>query len=178
MSETVKPFRPFKEPWKNFLQERKNQYDQRRYPGAYAVNGPERGKWEDETSNGLTRAVIDFLKYEGGAFTRVNVMGVPRKNKYGQTIMTPSTTVKGTADIVGTIAGLYMAVEIKIGSDSQSDEQKAEEARIKRAGGIYFVAKTFPGFLNTYNSYKIIIDEVDSFLQKLNNELSNNTYGV
>lgn len=165
MSAEVKPFRPFKEPWKNYLQDRKNEYDQRSFPGAYAVNGPERGKWEDETANGLTRAVIDFLKYEGGAFTRVNVMGVPRKNKYGQMIMTPSTTVKGTADIVGVINGLYMAIEIKIGPDRQSREQEQEEARIIKAGGIYFLAKTFPDFLKTFESFRPLIDHIKTVLK-------------
>lgn len=144
-----KAFKPFAEQWKNELQHFKNQYDARNTPAYYQVNGPQRGKWTDETANGLTAAIVDFFRFIGGHFTRVNTMGVPRKDSYGQMKWTPSTTRKGTADIIGVYKGLYVAVEVKIGPDRQSDEQIKEEAAVKKAGGIYIVAKTFPGFLKT-----------------------------
>jgi hypothetical protein len=145
--------RAHKEPWKNFLQSAKDNYQRTKFPAYFAVNGSQRGKWDDTTANGLTKAITEYLDYIGGAFTRVNTMGTPRKGKDGRLIFTPSTTVLGTADIVGCYMGRYVAIEVKIGADRQSDDQIKEEARIKRAGGIYFIAKTFPNFLEVFNRH-------------------------
>ena len=57
---------------------------------------------------------------------------------------------KGWPDIVGLWSstynlslrhepGKFFGVEIKLGRDVQSDEQRESERRIKRAGGLYFV---------------------------------------
>jgi hypothetical protein len=146
--------RPHKHQWQNDLQSLKNRYDQKRTPNAIECNGEEiRGKWEDETANGLTRAIVDFFQYIGGHFTRVNVMGTPRKRSDGSMFFTPSTTREGTADIVGVYNGRYVAVEVKIGLDRQSKDQKEVQKEIEQAGGIYIVAKTFPQFTDEFRKY-------------------------
>lgn len=142
--------RPHKYDWQNDLQALKNNYDQRRTPEAYKLNGENRGKWEDQTANGLTRAIVDFFQYIGGHFTRVNVMGTPRKRADGSMFFTPSTTREGTADVIGCYKGRYMAIEIKIGADRQSKDQIEVQREIEKAGGIYIVAKTFTQFLEEF----------------------------
>jgi len=153
MQTTASKPRPFKHHWQNILQQAKNKYDENKCPEFFKANGEMRGKWNDETANGLTRAIVDYLKFIGGNFTRVNVMGTPRKNKYGKIIFTPSTTKKGTADIVGVFRGRYYAIEVKIGADRQSAEQIQEQKDVRNAGGVYMIAKDMQQFLNDFGAY-------------------------
>jgi hypothetical protein len=111
-------------------------------------------------ANGKTKPPTDlhaqlsiFSQYIGGHFTRVNVMGTPRKRSDGSMFFTPSTTREGTADIVGVYNGRYVAVEVKIGLDRQSKDQKEVQKEIEQAGGIYIVAKTFPQFTDEFRKY-------------------------
>lgn len=137
--------------WKPILQALKDEHDRKAAPSFFAINGSLKGKWTDTDANGLTRCIIDYLTYLGGNFTRVNVMGTPRRGADGSLKFTPSTTKKGTADILGCFRGRYIAIEVKIGADRQSDDQKREQADVERAGGVYIVAKTFTGFLESFS---------------------------
>ena len=139
--------RPFKLEWQNHLQAARNIYDKAKSPAYFAASGQTRGKWNDTTANGLTAAIVDYLTYIGGNFSRVNCMGTPRRNSSGQMIFTPSTTKKGIADIIGVYKGRYIAIEVKIGADRQSTEQIQEQKDVTAAGGVYFIAKTFNDFL-------------------------------
>lgn len=147
--------RAFKFLWQQHLQDAKNNYEKTKFPSFFETNGEIRGKWEDQTANGLTRAIVDYLKFIGGNFTRVNVMGTPRKNKYGKLIFTPSTTKKGTADILGALKGRYIAIEVKIGADRQSAEQLQEQKDVTSAGGLYIIAKDMQSFLNDFKCLSI-----------------------
>ena len=40
-----------------------------------------------------------------------------------------------------------LSIEIKVGNDKQSEAQIKEAGRITKAGGLYFVAKDMPSFL-------------------------------
>lgn len=147
--------RPFKEQWKNDLQALKNKWVEANFPNFARDSGePLRGKWEDQTANGLTRAIVDYLTYIGGNFTRVNTMGTPRKDpRTGKMFWSKSTTQKGTADIVGVYRGKYVAVEVKIGADRQSKDQQAEQKRVESSGGVYIVAKSFEDFIYRFKWY-------------------------
>jgi hypothetical protein len=147
---TKKP-RRHRHEWQNELQRLKNEYDARKCPEYFKDFGEVRGKWNDETANGLTKSIVDFLKYIGGNFTRVNVMGTPRKVN-GRMIFTPSTTKKGTADIVGVYKGRYCAIEVKIGLDRQSKDQIQEQKDVEAAGGVYIIAKNFTDFAATFKT--------------------------
>lgn len=49
----------------------------------------------------------------------------------------------GSADILGLVrGGIFLAVEVKIGNDQQSPEQKNFERMIHRFGGIYILARS------------------------------------
>ena len=116
------------------------------------------------TANGLTKMVIDWIRLNGGQAERisttgryvdnskvvVNSMGQARKIGTGKYIKGSGT--KGSADISATIMGRSVKIEVKIGKDKQSDAQKAYQADIERAMGIYYIAKDFDSFYEWYNN--------------------------
>jgi hypothetical protein len=63
----------------------------------------------------------------------------------------PSATKRGTADIHAIIKGFHVSIEVKIGSDRQSEDQKLEQGRIERAGGKYWIVKTPEEFFELYH---------------------------
>jgi hypothetical protein len=44
---------------------------------------------------------------------------------------------------------------VKYGRDVQSDAQKQYQEMIEKAGGIYFIAKTFDDFVTWYESFSL-----------------------
>lgn len=102
-------------------------------------------------SNGLTKFIINYLHWTAGASgTRVNTMGRlvdgVEKQPSGALITVkkfiPSTTRRGTADVVGVINGKYVAFEVKVGKDRPSEYQLREQKNIQDAGGFYFFTHT------------------------------------
>ena len=102
------------------------------------------------TANALTWQIIRFIQRHGGQAERVAVMGVPREAG-GRTIWTHTNMTVGTADISATIQGRSVKIEVKIGTDRQSEAQKRYQNDIEQAGGIYYIARTFEEFLKWYN---------------------------
>lgn len=140
--------------WKDELKQLKIEHLKRKFPAAMEASGGNdyiTKPYSDKDANNLTRAIIDFINYNPipGTCTRINVQGQRRMIK-GRERWVKGTTRKGTGDVIGTIKGVYVAIEIKIGADKQSPEQIQEQARIERAGGKYFVARDFPSFRQWY----------------------------
>lgn len=135
-----------------------------RYP-----NVPEYGlpktEYNERSSNGLTRCIIDFLNLSGHQAERINTMGrmldyrktytdvIGRTKTIGSTKYIPTTGTKGSADISATIAGRSVKIEVKYGKDRQSKDQKAYQEQIEKAGGIYFIAKNFDDFFAWYEKF-------------------------
>jgi len=142
------------------LTEQKWKYDcsQTYMPPDYVV----RTKFSDKTANGLEKAIVALIKLNGGMAERVkntgryidgskivtNIMGHTKRIGTGKYI--PGTGTNGTADIHATINGRTVAIEVKIGSDKQSDAQKEYQAMIEGAGGLYMIAKSFDNFYEQY----------------------------
>lgn len=103
------------------------------------------------TANDLTRQIIRFIQRHGGQAERIAVTGLLRKFGNGYKWTRTNMTV-GTADISATIQGRSVKIEVKIGTDRQSDEQKRYQKQVEDAGGIYYIARTFEEFLKWYNS--------------------------
>lgn len=136
--------------------------DKKKYPNipAYARCTP---NYSDTTANGLTRCIIAFIELNGGQAERINNTGrqLDERKTYTDVLGSSRTigSVKwikgsgknGTADISATIHGKSVKVEVKIGKDKQSHEQKEYQREVERAGGIYFIAKDFQSFHNWYN---------------------------
>jgi len=109
---------------------------------------PNPNKKKQSPANALTDAVITYIKLKGGIGYRINNMGV-YDAKLGK--FRTSGTKKGIPDIIGIHKGRFISVEIKIGTDRQSDDQKLREQEIIKAGGCYYIAKDFDSFKIWYD---------------------------
>lgn len=97
------------------------------------------------SANNVTKAIIAYTRLRGGFATRINTQGQydPRLK-----IWRPGSTVKGMSDILIVFEGIPIFVEVKVGKDKQSKEQKAFEESVTKAGGLYFVARDIETFKN------------------------------
>lgn len=126
-----------------------------------AFGNLDKRKKKQSPANALTDAVIRYLSTYGCATARINTTGIYDEN-LGRYRFSGST--KGVEDIScilpviinGRKFGIAIAVEIKIGKDRLSDDQKLRRDKVEAAGGHYIVAKTFDEFKETIDS---IIDE-------------------
>ncbi len=120
-------------------------------------------KYRDDSANGLTKCIIDFLKFKGYQAERINNTGrlidnqktftdvIGRKRTIGHKRWIKGTGTKGTADISATIAGRSVKIEVKYGRDRQSKAQREYQNQVQQAGGIYTIATTFEQFFQWYN---------------------------
>ena len=118
--------------------------------------------YRDDTANGLTRCIIDFIRFNGGQAERINTTGIPidtrrevtdvlgHRRTIGSVTWRPSGGTVGSADISATIKGRSVKIEVKVGRDTQSEAQRQYQASIEAAGGLYFVAKDFTSFADWY----------------------------
>ena len=152
------------------LKEASLAYDRAKYP-----NFPEYArstrKYTDKTANGLTKCILDWIKFNGGQAERVSVTGryvdntkvvsdvLGRKYKIGTAKYIRSSMQKGSADISSTIPvplasgktwGLSVKWEVKM-KDKQSEEQRNYQEQIERSGGYYFIVHSFEEFLHYYD---------------------------
>jgi hypothetical protein len=124
--------------------------------------------WKDTSANGLTKCIIFWINANGGQAERISSQGQYREGKkikvgtgevqYQKQLpgkWTPGQGTKGTADISATIIGRSVKIEVKYGKDRQSDAQKQYQEAIEKAGGIYFIAKTFDDFVIWYESFSL-----------------------
>lgn len=152
--------------WQDELRALKLADIKRRTPLAYEASGGATMKlkpYNDRTSNGLTKCIMDYLRFKDHYVNRVNVQGQPRIHripKYSllsgrvehseKVTYTKSMTAKGTADIDSIIKGKAVKIEIKIGADRMSPEQVQQSLLIQAAGGIYYVARNMEDFVRWY----------------------------
>ena len=134
------------------------------YPNVpkYAISAP---KYEDKTANGLTKCIIDFLQLSNHQAERINTMGRPIDNRkqvtdvlgrtktIGTMTWGKSTATKGSSDISATIQGRSVKIEVKIGKDRQSEDQKIYQAKIESSGGQYWIVKNFDDFIKKYEEF-------------------------
>lgn len=152
--------------WKAELKVLKLAYIKKTSPGFYRASGGDTMKikpYNDTTTNGLTKAIIDWLTYSGHYANRINTQGqarIKRQPKFNilsgqieyreKVEYTKSTTAKGTPDIDAIINSLPVKIEVKAGKDRIRDEQTAQGNRITAAGGIYFVCHDMDQFVRWY----------------------------
>lgn len=160
------PKKPRKAPYRKpeavkILEQMADDEQQRKHPNTppkYLV----KSKYRDDTANGLTKCIVDFIRLQGGQAERINTTGIPKDTRQqvtdilGRTRTIGSVTWRtgggtpGSADISATIRGRSVKIEIKIGRDRQSDEQRNYQTAIEAAGGLYFIARNFTEFVGWY----------------------------
>lgn len=139
--------------WKERYREAYNQYQEKEYPSATKGYGYLKPKYPDvETSNGLTRFVIDFCKFSGHYSNRINTSGRQifdkKKNKH---IWIKASTLKGTADTMIIVNGHTFFAEIKVGRDTPGEKQLEQQARIQASGAGYYFIHTPEEFLEVFD---------------------------
>lgn len=107
-------------------------------------------KYRDDTANGLTKCVVDFIRIRGGQAERINTVGIPEQ-RGRRIVWRRANSTRGSADISAVVNGLSLKVEVKIGLDRQSDAQRKYQASIERAGGLYFIARNFTSFVEWFD---------------------------
>lgn len=152
--------------WQDELRALKLADIKKRTPAAYEASGGDTMKikpYSDRTANGLTKCIMDYLRFNSHYCNRINTQGqarVHRIPKYSllsgriehsvKVTYTKSMTAKGTADIDSIINGKAVKIEVKIGADRMSTEQVQQSLLIHAAGGLYYVARNMPDFLRWY----------------------------
>lgn len=142
------------ENWKKELRSMKLESIKQKSPGFFELSGGYKMKtnpYNDLTANNLTKAIIDFINFSGGDANRINTQGQKRKIN-GRELWTYGGTRKGTADIHGIYRGRAISIEIKIGRDKPSEAQLKEAERVRGAGGLYFIARDMPSFLEFWKA--------------------------
>ena len=145
-----------------YLESIANEAARKRYPNTPPKYLAPR-TYRDDTANGLTQCVIDYIRLNGGQSERISNTGrridtkttfcdvVGCQRTIGGTQWINGSGTNGTADISATIAGRSVKIEVKIGRDRMSEAQKLYQKSIEQAGGIYVIASSFEGFLTWFN---------------------------
>jgi hypothetical protein len=146
--------------WKQKLLTAREQWFLKKYQAAREFGVPFSGLYSDQTTNGLTRCVCDFLKFNGHYYNRVNSQGQVRLEtvqlsnggSFKKAKWTYGTSNRGTADITAIIFGKHVAIEIKCKGtrDRIRPTQLIEKRRIEAAGGIYYIATDMESFTGWY----------------------------
>lgn len=107
------------------------------------------------TTNNITMAIVNYLLSKGHSASRVNTQG-----QYDVSIgrWRPSGARKGFFDISACIkdsagVGLFIAIDIKKGSDKLSKEQLKFMKEVESSGGIAFEIGSYQEFIEWYNDF-------------------------
>ena len=112
-------------------------------------------------ANGLTTAIVNYMKWVGADASRIAtegryIEGKQHKTASGAIIQDKgfriqSSVKKGTADVVGTIQGRSVNIEVKVGADKPRPAQLSRQISVRRAGGIYEFVSTIEQFFELYD---------------------------
>jgi hypothetical protein len=111
-----------------------------------------KSKFDVESTNGLTKAIITWLELHGHYCTRLQSQG-----QYNPTLgrWTKGTTKKGVGDIMAIIQAKHLMIEVKYGKDKLSEHQIKTKREVQKSGGFYFVAKDFESFMEYYEKFTL-----------------------
>lgn len=102
-------------------------------------------KPKPETANAITANIIRVINMTPKAVAyRINNVGIWDAAKG---IYRAGNTQKGLPDIIAIYKGQSVYIEVKAGSDKQSDFQKVVEQETTNAGGIYIIIRSTDEFL-------------------------------
>lgn len=107
-----------------------------------------KAKPKGETANRITANVLRIVNGQPGCVAyRINNVGVWDAAKQ---VHRKGNTEKGIPDILGSVRGRMLAVEVKAGRDKMSLDQLHRKAEIERAGGLFFEARSTDEFLEWF----------------------------
>lgn len=150
--------------WKNHYQQAHQKNFQEQYPSAWKDGHYCPPKYPDiKTTNGITKVIVDFLTWSGHYCNRINVsgrmIGGITKTESGATFddrkWITSSTKRGTSDLMSSIAGKMVCIEVKNAAtkDKIRENQIKERARVEKSGAVYIVVRNIDEFFTWYYSY-------------------------
>lgn len=109
-----------------------------------------KSSFRDDTANGLAKCIKAWCEINGAHFQRMNTTGLydHKLKKYRR-----SGATRGVTDTLVIWKGKTFNIEIKIGRDKQSDQQKEIQKSIEEAGGFYLIVKSFDDFLKQVEAF-------------------------
>lgn len=123
--------------------------DLRRHPSMKREHMARR-KHRDDTANGLTACILAYAKLNGAFASRLNNQGVYRNGKF-----TRSTARRGLPDVLVTLNGMSLFIEVKVGRDKLSQYQKVVRDDQTQAGGLYCTARNFTDFKAWFDAFAV-----------------------
>ena len=112
----------------------------------------------------LERAIVDYITYAGFQASKITTSGrfvkgkitftdvIGRTRVIGNDKWIPGGSTKGVADIIATVYGLKIDIEVKYSKgDRQRETQKRYEEAVTKAGGFYIIVRSFEDFYNKWN---------------------------
>jgi hypothetical protein len=109
-----------------------------------------RRKHRDDTANGLTACIVAYAKLNGAFASRLNNTGIYRNGKF-----TRSTARRGLPDVLVTLKGQSIFIEVKAKRDKMSQYQEAVRDDQTQAGGLYYVAHNFTDFKAWFDAFAV-----------------------
>ena len=123
--------------------------------------------------------ITEYVHMKGGISTKVSVMGrsvvkktkvtdvVGRKNTIIDETYIPSTTKKGTSDLILSYKNHVLYTEVKFSkTDRQSEDQKKFEAHVVKSGSQYRIVKTLDDFCELWMKFTDWVNERELILKK------------
>lgn len=161
--------------WTQRYKQAHHEWAKRKSPAFFEASGGESMKvaYPKVTgTNGLRRAIINYMVWSGHHLEATNTMGrpiqkfAPKFNLLSGKVENIPTGIEwqkgsgivGSSDAKGHLKhpnhkfAIPLYVEIKYGKDKQSDEQIKYEDAINSTGGIYLIAKNIDQFFNDYDN--------------------------
>ena len=135
-----------------------------RYPTAYADGHYTKPKVPDpKSTNGITRIIQNFLMWSGHYANRINVAGrqvgrmmrTEAGNVFDDRKWIKSSTRKGTSDLVCSIKGQMVCIEVKNAAtkDRLSVHQEKERSAVRKSGTEYVIISSIEQFFEWYYTY-------------------------
>lgn len=116
--------------------------------------------YSDKTANALQTAIVDFCNFSGHLALRTGNEGRFRPGEIVTDVIGRQRQMKGTwlpgqnngiADISLTMRGRIYYIEVKIGKDRQREAQIEFMNKVRNAGGVYEIVKSWSDFYSFYS---------------------------
>lgn len=107
-------------------------------------------------------AIIDLIRLRGGVATRINSGSMIAKR--GDKTYCVNLADKGTSDIIALYKGVYLAIEVKFGKNTASDEQISFLESVAQAGGVGLLAYDTETINEVLNRIDVYEDKFYSFV--------------
>ena len=99
-----------------------------------------------ESESLIQKSILEWLNFHSDVYAfRVNVQGVPLHNGSGRFRPSPH---RGIADIIASVKGTFLAIEVKSKKGTQSAYQRTFQDYVEKSGGHYIIARDLVTVMN------------------------------